>query len=61
MTALQTSVTLYRIRLNLFLLFLLVFVLLPVTASAISSSTGDDSISQQKVAELIAQDRKSVV
>ncbi len=55
MTALQTSVTLYRIRLNLFLLFLLVFVLLPVTASAISSSTGDDSISQQKVAELIAQ------
>ena len=55
MTALQTSVTLYRIRLNLFLLFLFVFVLLPVTASAISSSTGDDSISQQKVAELIAQ------
>ena len=54
MTVLQTPVTLYRIRLNLFLLFLLVFVLLPATALAISS-TGDDSISQQKVAELIAQ------
>jgi len=55
MTALQTPVTLYKKRPSLFLLLFLLFVFLPATVLAISSSTEDDSISQQKVAELIAQ------
>jgi len=54
MTALQAPVTLYRTRLSLFLL-LLCFIFLPATALAISSSTGDDSVSQQKISDLIAQ------
>ncbi len=55
MTALQTPVTLYKKKPGLFFLLFLLFVFLPATVLAISSSTEDDSISQQKVAELIAQ------
>ena len=55
MTALQTPVTLYKKRPGLFFLLFLLFVFLPATVLATSSSTEDDSISQQKVAELIAQ------
>ena len=59
MTALQTpgtqSGTLYGIRLGLCFLILVCFALLPARTVASSSSAGDDSISQQKVAELIAQ------
>ena len=54
MTAPQTPGTLYGIRLGLFLLLLSCFALLPATTVA-SSNAGEDSISQQKVAELIAQ------
>ena len=59
MTAPQTpgtqSGTLYGIRLGLCFLILVCFALLPARTVASSSSAGDDSISQQKVAELIAQ------
>ena len=55
MTAPQTPGTLYGTRLCLFLLLLSCFSLLPARALASSSSAGDESISQQKVAELIAQ------
>ena len=54
MTAPQTPGTLYGIRLGLFLLLLSWFALLPATTVA-SSNAGEDSINQQKVAELIAQ------
>lgn len=54
MTAPQTPGTLYGIRLGLFLLLLSCFALLPAETVA-SSNAGEDSISQQKVAELIAQ------
>lgn len=54
MTAPQTPGTLYGIRLGLFLLLLSCFALLPAKTLA-SSNAGEDSISQQKVAELIAQ------
>ncbi|MGI9447143.1 MAG: tetratricopeptide repeat protein [Pirellulales bacterium] len=54
MTAPQTPGTLYGTRLGLFLLLLSCFALLPATTVA-SSNAGEDSISQQKVAELIAQ------
>ena len=54
MTAPQTPGTLYGIRLGLFLLLLSCFALLPAKTVA-SSNAGEDSISQQKVAELIAQ------
>ena len=53
MTAPQTPGTLYGTRLGLFLL-LSCFALQPATTVA-SSNAGEDSISQQKVAELIAQ------
>ena len=55
MTALQTPVTRYGMRVDLLSALLSCFVFLPATALAISSSTGDDSISQQNVAKLIAQ------
>ena len=59
MTAPQTpgirSGTLYGTRLGLCLLFLVCFALLSARTVASSSGAGDDSISQQKVAELIAQ------
>jgi hypothetical protein len=59
MTAPQTpgtqSGTLYGIRVGLCFLILVCFALLPARTVASSSSAGDDSISQQKVAELIAQ------
>ena len=55
MTAPQTPGTLYGTRLCLFLLLLSCFSLLPARALASSSSAGDESVSQQKVAELIAQ------
>jgi len=59
MTAPQTpgtqSGTLYGIRLGLCFLILVCFALLPARTVASSSSAGDDSISQQKVADLIAQ------
>ena len=54
MTAPQTPGTLYGTRLCLFLL-LSCFSLLPARSLASSSSAGDESVSQQKVAELIAQ------
>ena len=54
MTAPQTPGTLYGIRLGLFLLLLSCFALLPAKTVA-SSNAGEDSISPQKVAELIAQ------
>ena len=55
MTALQTPVTRYGMRVDLLSALLSCFVFLPATALAISSSTEDDSISQQNVAKLIAQ------
>ena len=54
MTAPQIPGTLYGIRLGLFLLLLSCFALLPAKTVA-SSNAGEDSISPQKVAELIAQ------